>query len=159
MLILKKKRLQWQRVGVGELQPAGHMWPNAGLSPAHKSLQQIQNKNQQIFAKAKVKWPETLVPLNCLCWIMIMLVFINHAVYILHYLRVHHLILKGAAFWCFMAHWCGPHHEKFTHHWLRGNKGLFLILKTAIGSSWKVNSDDIWPAWSLMIFLKSNRLL
>ena len=98
----------------------GHLWPATGLSMAHEIVQQIQ-KNQQIFVKVKVKWPETLFPLNCLCWIMNVYVFINHAVYILHYLRVYHRILIGVALWCFMVHWCGPCPEKSAHHCLGQN--------------------------------------
>ena len=91
----------------------GKLRPATGLNTAREILQQIK-KNQQIFVK--VKWPETLCPFKCLCWSMNVFVFINHAVYILHYLRSHHPILIGADLWRFMAHWRGPCPEKFAHH-------------------------------------------
>ena len=74
------------------------MRPAAGLSTARESLQQIQKKINKFCAKLKVKWPEKLFPLNCLCWVMNVSVFINHTVYILHYLRVHYPILIGRPF-------------------------------------------------------------
>ena len=95
------------KAGMGKPRPATE------LSTVHESLQQIQ-KRSKFFVK--VKWPETLFPWNCLCWVMNVFVFINHAVYILHYLRVHHPILIGGTLWRFMAHWYGPRPEKFVCH-------------------------------------------
>ena len=67
----------------------GSVWPVKACSKL--------KKKQQIFIKVKVNWPETLFALNCLSWIMNVLVSIYHAVYILHYLRVNHMILIGVA--------------------------------------------------------------
>ena len=101
--------------GMGKLRPAGHVRPTMGLSAARGSLQQIRKRiNRFLF-----KLLETLFPLKCLCWIMNVLAFINHTACILHYLKVHHTVLIGAALWRFMAHWYGPRPENFTHLWHR----------------------------------------
>ena len=123
--LLKYLKMKWKwnqilpsKAGLGKLRPATR------LGTARESLQQIEKKINK-FCKSQSQVTRKTIPLNCLCWIMNVFVFINHAFYILHYLRVHHSMLIGVALWSFMAHWCGPHPEKFAHHWSKACSLVF----------------------------------